>query len=303
MTSGIIKNNEDNNQSQTMTYVLLTITAFFWGSAFPVGKIVTEKLPPATAALYRFTIALPIFFIIAKIKIGNIAIERKYHLYAAIFGIQQVALYNYLFFKGVGLTSASNATLIVSSGPIITAILASMLFADEKLTSTRILGLLSAFFGVVLIIAFSPNKESGGLTGDFIIFLAAVVFATYTIFSRYCYKLMSPYILTAWGTFYGLIILLLISVSERNEPKTIDGELILALLYLSLAAGVFGFLIYNWGANEIGPTRVAIFINSVPIFGVLTSVVLLGEVFSIWHVISFIMIGVGVYLVNKRKQG
>ena len=277
------------------------MTAFFWGSAFPVAKIVTDKLPPATAALYRFTIALPIFFIIAKIKVGKVTIARKHHLYAAIFGIQQVAMYNYLFFKGVSLTSASNATLIVSSGPIIIAIIASILFVDEKLTPERVVGLFSAFFGVILIIVFSPNREPGGLTGDFIIFLSAVVFATYTIFSRYCFKLMSPYVLTAWGPFYGVIALFVFSLTEKDETKTIDAELILALLYLSLGAGVVGFLIYNWGANEIGPTRVSIFMNSVPMFGVLTSVAILGEVFSIWHIISFIMIVFGVYLVNKHK--
>lgn len=296
-----LANIEIQNQPQKLTYVLLTFTAFFWGSAFPVAKIVTEKLPPATAALYRFAIALPIFFIIAKLKIGKITIKREYHLYAAGFGIQQVAMYNYLFFKGVSLTSASNATLIVSSGPIIIAVIASLLFADENLTRERIIGLLSAFLGVALIVAFSPNRESGGLTGDLIIFLSAVVFATYTIFSRYCFKLMSPYILTAWGTFYGVIVLFFLSLFEREETKTIDGELIIALLYLSLAAGVVGFLVYNWGANEIGPTRVSIFMNSVPMFGVLTSVIILDEVFSIWHIISFTMIVVGVYLVNKYK--
>ena len=292
---------EIHNQSQKLTYVLLTFTAFFWGSAFPVAKIVTGKLPPATAAFYRFAIALPIFFIIAKIRVGQISINRKDHLYAAGFGIQQVAMYNYLFFKGVSLTSASNATLIVSTGPIIIAVIASFLFADENLTRGRILGLISAFLGVALIIIFSPNKESGGLTGDFIIFLSAVVFATYTIFSRYCFKLMSPYVLTAWGTFYGVIDIFLLSIPETHKTKTFDGELILALLYLSLAAGVIGFLVYNWGASEIGPTRASIFVNSVPMFGVITSVVLLGEVFSVWHIISFTMIVAGVYLVNKYK--
>ncbi|MCE7734159.1 MAG: DMT family transporter [Candidatus Heimdallarchaeota archaeon] len=296
-----VSNIEIQNQSQKLTYILLTFTAFFWGSAFPVAKIVTEKLPPATAALYRFVIALPIFFIIAKVKTGQVGIKLKYHAYAAIFGIQQVAMYNYLFFKGVSLTSASNATLIVSTGPIIIAVIASFLFADERLTRGRIVGLISAFVGVVLIITFSPNKESGGLTGDLIIFLSAVIFATYTLFSRYCFKFMSPYVLTAWGAFYGIIVLFFLSLPERDETKTIDGDLILALLYLSLAAGVIGFLVYNWGANEIGPTRASIFVNSVPMFGVITSVVILDEVFSVWHVISFSMIVAGVYIVNKYK--
>ncbi|MHA2030129.1 MAG: DMT family transporter [Candidatus Kariarchaeaceae archaeon] len=296
-----VENIKIRDDSQVITYVLLTLTAFFWGSAFPVAKVVSSKIPPATAAFYRFTIALPIFFIIAKIRVGNIKLERKHHVMAAIFGILQVAMYNYLFFKGVSLTSASNATLIVSSGPIITAIIASLLFFDEKLTIGRIMGLISAFFGVALIIAFSPNKESGGLAGDFIIFLSAVVFAVYTIFSRFCYKIMSPYVLTAWGSLYGVVVLFLLSLLERDQHQTIDSEVIIGLLYLSLAAGVFGFLMYNMGANEIGPTRVAIFINSVPMFGVITSVVILDEVFSIWHLISFAMIVLGVYLVNKYK--
>lgn len=290
------------NKSSKVTYILMGLVGFFWGSGFPVAKIVSEKLPPATAAFYRFSIALPFFFVIAFYKDNHIMIERRLHAYAAVFGILQVTMYNYLFFRGVGLTSASNATLIVSSGPIITAVIASILFVDEKLTKQRLIGLISAFTGVAIIILFSPNREPGGLTGDFIIFLSATVFAAYTVFSRFCYKLMSPYLLTAWGAFYGTLALFLLSLTESNQEKTIDSDVILALLYLSLAAGVFGFLMYNYGAKEIGPTRAAIFTNSVPMFGVITSVVLLGETFSYLHVVSFCFIVYGVYLVNKYKN-
>ncbi|MHA2249160.1 MAG: DMT family transporter [Candidatus Kariarchaeaceae archaeon] len=287
--------------SNYIFYILLTLTAISWGAAFPMGKIVASKLPPSTAAFYRFLIVLPLFFVITKIIDKEVMIEKKYHVNAAIFGILQVSLYNYLFFTGIGMTSSSNATLVISSGPVITAIVASLLYADEKLNSTRIIGLILAFVGVVLIVIFNPNKQSSGaLLGDFIIFLAAIAFAIYTLYSRKCLKVMSPFKLTSWGTFYGVIVLFFISLTERNSPKTVDTQLIVALLYLSLVAAGFGFLMYNIGARVLGPSRVAIFINTVPMFGVITSVLILGEVFSIWHPISFALIVSGVYFVNKK---
>ena len=99
---------------------------------------------------------------------------------------------------------------------------------------------------------------------------------------------------------YGVIALTFLSIPEEADT-VITLELVLAMLFLSFFAGLFGFLFYNVGAKKIGPTKVAIFINLVPVFGVLTSILILGEQLSFWHFVSFLLILTGIYLVNKKS--
>ena len=295
------ENSKNDKKGKTGFYFLLTLTTIFWGGAFPAGKIVADMIPPATAAFIRFSLALPIFFILTKVRGDSIFINKKNHMYAALFGLLQVTSYNFLFFNGLQFTTSSNATLIIAFGPALTTIIASFLYKDEKLSRNKIIGVILAFGGVVFIVLLGSTPElESNFKGDFIIFLAALVFAVYTLYSKIILNYMSPFQLTSWGTFYGVIALFFLTIPEKSLNFSLSGSLLLAMLYLSIFAGVFGFLFYNIGAKEIGPTRVAIFINLVPVFGVITSVIILGEILTIWHGISFIFILTGVLLVNKK---
>jgi len=76
----------------------------------------------------------------------------------------------------------------------------------------------------------------------------------------------------------------------------------LGILYLALFSTVIGYFFYVEGVSKIGAGRAAIFGNLIPVFGVITSVLLLPENLSPWHAVSFILILTGVVLVNKQKK-
>ena len=295
------KNMVENLTPDRRFYGLMILTTVFWGGAFPAGKIVSSFLEPATASFIRFLVALPFFFILLIIFGESYKISRKNHLKAAIFGIMQITLYNFLFFKGLQFTSSSNATLIIASGPAMTTVMAALFLEEEKIDREKVLGIVLAFIGVALIVLNGSSKAEGSITGDLIISAAALVFAIYTIFARYVLKELTPLQLTSWGTVYGVLALFILSLFE-GKPDTIDSSLIIAMIYLSLFAGVFGFLFYNIGTKHIGASKAAIFINLVPVFGVVTSIIVLGEILLPIHILTFLLIAMGVYLVNRPKQ-
>jgi drug/metabolite transporter (DMT)-like permease len=69
-------------------------------------------------------------------------------------------------------------------------------------------------------------------------------------------------------------------------------------------AGLFPSLIaqvsYVRGVELIGANRAGLFINLVPIFGTLLSIVLLGEAFQAYHAVALVMVLGGIYLAERR---
>ena len=68
---------------------------------------------------------------------------------------------------------------------------------------------------------------------------------------------------------------------------------------MALLSTVVGYFFYVEGVSKIGASRAAIFSNLVPVFGVISSILLLRENASPWHGVSFLLILAGVVLVNR----
>jgi drug/metabolite transporter (DMT)-like permease len=75
----------------------------------------------------------------------------------------------------------------------------------------------------------------------------------------------------------------------------------LSIGYLGLFGTVFGFLWYFEGIQQIGPARAAVFINFVPVNGVLLGVLLLGEPLNLSLLGGGVLVVVGAYLANAPK--
>lgn len=285
-----------------------------WGLSWPLGSIIVQTLPPLFAAFLRYSIAMPLFILAAilfdkKNKFKIRLSDTKLQLKLAGLGALQVSLYNILFLTGLKYTSSSDATLIIAINPTLTAIFAAGLYADEKLTKNRILGLSTALIGVTLIVLRSPNIDvENRLLGDSIIFLAALVWALFTVLSRPIFRQITPLTFTAWSSVYGWIFLLIstlivdIEYFSFEQLKSIPTDVFWALIFLAVVAAVYGNIAFNTGIEKIGPSKTAIFVNLVPVFGIFFSVLLLSDGFSIWSLLSFFLILFGVLIINKEKK-
>lgn len=284
----------------------MVFVVIFWGLSWPVGKIVSLDFQASSfsAAFIRFSIALPLLFLLTKTIDGSISLDRIYHRRVILLGFMQISLYNYLYLSGLRFTSSSDASLIIATNPTLTAIFASLVYADERLHHRKILGLLIAFTGVLLIFWFSPNTDQSiapnRLLGNMIIFGGAMVWALYTTFSRPLYQKISPIKFQLWASFYGWIFLGILALTESPWTLRPSRTALWSLAYLGIFAAAIANTLFSQGVKIIGPTRTAVFVNFVPLLGVLFSIVLVGDSFGVVYLIAFVLIFTGVRLVNKR---
>jgi drug/metabolite transporter (DMT)-like permease len=170
------------------------------------------------------------------------------------------------------------------------------------------MGIVVALLGAIVVIArgdllggITDIRQSLGL-GELMMLGAVLSWATYTLISRKALETLSPIAATTYGTLWGFVFLSIGAIGEFREIDwmLLDWRVWTSVFYLGAFGTVLAFIWYYQGIQRVGPSRTAIFTNLVPAFGVLFSVVLLGEPILISMVIGGLIAALGVSLVNKK---
>ncbi|MCE7733691.1 MAG: DMT family transporter [Candidatus Heimdallarchaeota archaeon] len=297
---------EDTNWASKIAYGAMFLVVLLWGLSWPFGrKVATEELGkvPFTAAFIRFSFALPVLFVAVKLIDGEIKLPRGYLRKIAILGVFQISIYNFFFLSGLRFTSGSDAVLIINAGiTTISIFLASKVYDDEKFTTQRLVGVVIAVLGVSIVFFLAPDQNvTNRLLGNLLIFGASISWSIYTVYSRPIYEKIPPLTFQLWATFFGWLLLGLVSIIEqtRNPTSFVSFGSLWRLAYLGIFAAALANTLFSLSVKHIGPSRTSVFVNLAPLFGVLFSVLLIDEVFSIWYIVSFGVIFTGIYVVNK----
>ena len=286
----------------------LVMVAALWGGTFIAGRIVAQSLPLMTAAFARFFVASILLVIVAVKMEGRLPrLNRGQVLLTAVLGLTGIFIYNICFFGALARVPAGRTSLFVSLTPIVTAILAVLIFS-ERLGLRRWIGIVIALLGAIVVITrgdliggIADISQSLGL-GELMMLGAVLSWATYTLISRKVLETLSPIVATTYGTLWGFVFLSIGAVGEFKEIDWIllDWRIWTSVFYLGAFGTVLAFIWYYQGIQTVGPSRTAIFTNLVPAFGVLFSVALLDEPILISMVVGGLIAVLGVALVNKK---
>jgi drug/metabolite transporter (DMT)-like permease len=296
------------SQMTPLLALKLVMVAALWGGTFIAGRVLAQSLPLTIAAFGRFFVASILLVIVAVKMEGKLPrLNREQMFLTAALGFTGIFLYNICFFGALARVPAGRTSLFVSLTPIVTAVLAGLIFS-ERLGLRRWMGIVVALFGAMVVItrgdlisSFTDIGQSLGL-GEFMMLGAVFSWAAYTLISRKVLETLSPIIASTYGTLWGFAFL---SIGAIREFKDIDWMLLdwrvwTSVFYLGAFGTVLAFVWYYQGIQAVGPSRTAIFTNLVPAFGVLFSATLLGEPILISMVVGGLIAVLGVSLVNKK---
>jgi len=226
-------------------------------------------------------------------------------------GILNTTLYQIFFLYGVKYAAASDDSLVIGIGPVLIAVMASFVL-KERSTWTKVLGFASGLAGIITISILSPNTQVlNRPLAVTLVFGGATVYALYTVLLRRFIARnradnlgpqQSSLSILSWISLFGWFFLIPFSLLEAPWTYAWDAGSGLGILYLAILSTVIGYFLYIEGVSKIGAGRSGIFGNLVPVFGVLTSFLLLGENLSPWTAVSFLLILAGVLLVNRRVK-
>lgn len=282
-------------------HLIAILTVIVWGTTFVSTKIlINHGLSPVEIFLYRFLLAyIGIWFICPRKLFAN---TTKDELLFAASGLCGGALYFIFENTALGITLASNVSLIICTSPIFTALLSWILYKKEKLKSSLIFGSLTAFLGVALVVFNGSFILSINPLGDMLTILAALSWAFYGIILRQLNGRYSTLFITRKVFFYGIITMLPFFAlkSSTLNPQLLDTPVILFnIIFLGLVASLLCFIAWNMAVKELGVVQTSNYIYFVPLITLLTSAIVIDEHITIIALIGTILILSGVYIAEK----
>jgi drug/metabolite transporter (DMT)-like permease len=250
---------------------MLLATAI-WGFAFVVVKEAVDVITPLYMLAFRFTIASVVLTVIFIPKLKNLT--KKIWLHGACLGFWLFLAYVVQTWGCKYTTAGKNAFITVTYVVIVP--LLAWLFFKEKIDAWSIVSAILALIGVGFL---SLNGVSGINKGDFLTLICGILYAVQMIYVDHYTKKEDPILLTL-VQIYAATVLSWVSAPLMDGPvpvASLSQDMIVAMLYLGIASSAIAFVLQNVGQKYTPPTTAAVLLSMESVFGVLFSVMLLGE--------------------------
>ncbi|ERI90153.1 putative membrane protein [Clostridiales bacterium oral taxon 876 str. F0540] len=283
--------------NKKLSHVLAILIMLIWGISYLSIKVVVLEINPVLSAFYRFLIASVILFVILKKKYPDEKILREDRLRMALGGLFGVALYFFFENYSVLFTSASNVAILISSIPLFTLIVQSLLF-KEKLTIWKVAGAALSAAGIVIIIASKEKISlfSKGTLGDMMAIASALCWVIYNVItSRFKGSYKSITITTYQGIWGCLFLSPSLLFSKLSMPSAKAG---INLLFLAIFCSCIAYVMYIYCLEHLGATIISTYINLQPIISLVSAYLILKEDINFWQIIGSVVIILGVFLVG-----
>jgi drug/metabolite transporter (DMT)-like permease len=281
------------------------LAAGLWGTSYVAAKVAVRSVPPLTAAAFRFLVVAVLLWIGMLTGKRWQRVERGDWPWLALAGLLQTTVYFALQYAGIGLTTASNTSVIVNTRPVLVTILSAALL-HERLTTRKTSGMLLAFLGVFTL---SSRGSLAGLSlgathvrGDFLIVLNAVSGALGIVVNKKVLAKYRPFPALAYTQTLGaagLVPLAAVELARLGSFPTAESGSWLLLIYQAVFSTVIAHLFWNRALAHMEASRAAVFIYLAPLVTAVLSHFLLGEAIGIYFVAGALLVLGGALLVTS----
>ncbi len=279
---------------------LTILLCAIWGGAFVGIKLSTIDLPPLGSGAIRFCLVSLVLLAWARYQHIQLLIEQA-ELRALTITTLCSCYTNLVAYIGTMRTTSGRATVFFYTQPIFLALLAPYFLPGDQLTWRKGYGLGLALCGVIALFLGKLNGgTSSTVVGDALVLSGALTSAFYGITVKRTAGKIHPVALICWQSWASWPFLAILSwCFEADRSFTFTSRAVAAILYLGLISAAFGFVAFAWLLQRNAATRVTALTFLTPVFGVVYSWVLLGEVLTPLQLVGVLGVCLGVYIVNS----
>ena len=278
-----------------------------WGSTWLFIKLGLEDLPPFTFAAIRFIIAVAIVFSVIRIRGLALPRARADWILLAVTGILSFGFNYGLVFWGEQYITSGLAALLQATTPAFGLVFAHFNLPGERLSWTKIGGVVLGVFGVAVV--FSNQLAVAGrqaLAGSVALLLSSIFVAYSNVLVKKHGKNLNPAIMTLGQMLFGLLLLLVASITLEGNPLRYHWTpmAVIALLYLAIVGSVIAFLLYYWLILNMDVTKSMLIALVTPVVAVILGMIVLNEEFG-WRTLAggaMIMLGIAFIVIRKNRQ-
>jgi len=279
---------------------LALLVVAIWGTNFVFIRLGLNELQPFTfAALRFFLVAFPLIFFLHKPQCSWPSLIS----YGLFIGLGQFGL---LFWAMKADISPGLASLIVQMQVFFTVFLSAFLL-QETVTKWQLVSLVICLAGLLMVILYTDGSTT--YFGIVMVLLAGFSWACGNLVIKQAGKVdMLSFI--AWSSLFSVPPLLLVAVLTEGV-HTIGSDIVklswqgwLVVLWQTIGNTLVGYGLWNTLLGRYSAATVAPWALLVPVFGMVSSAILLGELMPDWKVVAavLILLGLTVNLISQRKN-
>ncbi|MBN8828137.1 MAG: EamA family transporter [Sphingobacteriia bacterium] len=274
--------------------LLLTLSSFLMGSSYVVTKFILKYASPLMLTGVRFMIVAAImcpFFFKWKLPWKKIVASA----FIMAFGFQALIV--------TAVKNLDVATTIICQQMSVpfTCLLGSLLFKDT-LGIRRLIGLIIAFIGMIIVVG-GPNVNQVNMAFVLLAISAAFFYALNNIILKQVHY-VNPNTTIAVGSLISFPFLILMSLviedTSLQDLPNFSFSVWLGILYMAIPTTIIAFGIWTQMLHTYSVHQIAPFSLLAPIFGVICSIIFLGEKLN-WNIaIGGLITILGIAIINVK---
>lgn len=283
----------------------LLVAIFFWSISYIAAKVAVTAAPPLTVAGLRLVISALGFLLwyAATKRWPKLPGRRQL---GVLFGLSLLGTGLHYGLQTIGLqyTTAANAAIYATTGPIAIFILATIM--GERLTWRRGTGVLIALFGVLVVQGLDTlaRFEFGGhVKGDILVFVSVFMWGVFTVFGKKVSEEVGPEAMIGLTTIIGALWMIPVSgieLAARHFPlASITPKAWLAIAFLGVTCSFIAPLLYFQALKDAQAQKVGVYLYAIPPLTYIFAALLLGEHIGSNLIIGSLLVLAGVYLTDR----
>jgi len=280
-----------------------------WGGGFVSGKVIAQLAGPFTVSFLRFVMTSAVLGVIVRHQKTPVRLTRTLAAYIFAASFIGMVCYNYLFFSGIRLIDAGRGAVIISTVPVVVAVLSFVIF-KERLSVINFLGIVLSLAGAWVVITRGEigSFVAGGFgRGEIYLVLCVLCATTFTMTSKKALEVLSPLVVTLVIAIDGAAMMLVPAAIEVHQQGLITSGVFWGnLMYLALGPSVVAVIWYYEAIQTVGASRASQYMNLMPVFAVVLAMMFLHERITFSLLTGAALVCAGLYCTNvnpsKKKE-
>ena len=291
------------NETKKLDLILIVIAACFWGSmGIFVRRLTTYGFSSIQIVSIRVTLAALIFslFLLIRERSGFRISLRDIPLFLGL-GLGSILFFTVCYFAAITIMSLSAAAILLYTSPI-WIMLMSVLFFREKMNSRKLIALLLAFGGCVLVSGISG--EGITFTGMLIGLGSGIGYGLYSILGTVALRKYSPYSVTTYTFLIAAVGSWVICnpadmLFKFEKTDDLTGLIIFCIL-TALVTAVIPFLAYTLGLRSVEASKAGIIATIEPVVATLVGIICFSETLTVFSGIGIVLVLSAVIILNIK---
>jgi len=248
--------------------------------------------------------AVVIFWIVQRWFIQE-KVARKDLVMLALCGLMGFAANQALFYEGLNLTTAVDASIIHVTNPIFVLIFASILI-NEKVTFIKIIGIALGASGALILILYGKmvNMATNSFEGNILVMLNMLCYAMYLVLIKPMVAKYHTMTILKWVSFFGFIFMLPFSISglATLHLQAVSVQAWMGVAYVVVLNTVVAYFLINYALKTVEASMASFYTYLQPVIASVMSVSIGGEAITVPKIVAAALIFGGVFLVNRSKK-